>query len=62
MCGTGQLREAVLGHRTFGLGTGQVIPVLVKADTVDGNAPTTTIAPYTTVSTCTAPPATSTPA
>lgn len=50
----------VLGHRTFSLSTGQVIPVLVKAETVDGAAPTSTIAPYTTVSTCSAPPATST--
>jgi len=50
----------VLGHQKFSLGTGQVIPVLVKAETVKGDAPTTTIAPYTTVSTCTVPPATST--
>jgi len=47
----------VLGHRKFGLSTGQVIPVLVKAEKFDGKAPTTTIAPYTTVSTCTGPPA-----
>jgi len=50
----------VLGHRPFGLSTGQVIPVLVKAERVSGTAPTPTIAPYTTVSTCPAPPATST--
>lgn len=50
----------VLGHRKFSLGTGHVIPVLVKAEVADSGAPTTTIAPYTTVSTCTAPPATST--
>jgi len=50
----------VLGHRTFSLSTGQVIPVLVKAEIIDGGPPTTTIAPYTIVSTCTAPPKTST--
>lgn len=52
--------RVVLGHRTFGLSTGQVIPVLVKAETVEGEAPMSTVAPYTTVSTCSAPPATST--
>ncbi|PSS27231.1 hypothetical protein M430DRAFT_46334 [Amorphotheca resinae ATCC 22711] len=50
----------VIGHRTFSLGTGQVIPVLVRAETVDGTAPSSSIAPSSTVSTCTAPPATST--
>ena len=50
----------VLGHRKFGLGTGQVIPVLVRAETVDGSAPSSTAAPSTTVSTCASPPATST--
>ncbi|TVY65628.1 putative phosphoglycerate mutase [Lachnellula suecica] len=29
----------VLGHRNFGLGTGQVIPVLVKAEWVSGDGP-----------------------
>jgi broad specificity phosphatase PhoE len=52
----------VVGHRTFGLGTGQVIPVLVKAETVSGTAPTSTIAPWTTVTTCATPPPTQTPA
>jgi hypothetical protein len=47
---------AVLGHRDFGLSTGAVIPVLVKAETVDGTAPTSSIEPYTTVSTCATPP------
>lgn len=50
----------MLGHRTFSLGTGQVIPVLVKAEVVDGTAPSSTGASYSTVSTCAAPPATST--
>jgi broad specificity phosphatase PhoE len=47
----------VIGHRDFGLNTGAVIPVLVKAETVDGTSPTSSIQSYTTVSTCaTAPP------
>ena len=50
----------VLGHRKFSLGTGQVIPVLVKAEVVDGTPPTSTKAPWSTPSTCSAPPATST--
>lgn len=50
----------VIGHRNFGLGTGQVIPVLVKAEKVYGTPPATSIPPPTTVSTCTAPPPTST--
>ncbi|KAH8596523.1 phosphoglycerate mutase [Bisporella sp. PMI_857] len=52
----------VIGHRAFRLSTGQVIPVLVRQDIVEGTAPTTTIEPWTTISTCTTPPATSTPA
>lgn len=55
-----KLMSVVIGHRNFGLGTGQVIPVLVKAEKVYGTPPVTSIPPSTTVSTCTAPPATST--
>lgn len=48
----------VLGHRPFSLRTGAVIPVLVKAQTVDEmvgtTTPTFTVSPH-----CTAPPATS---
>ncbi|KAH8821123.1 phosphoglycerate mutase family protein [Xylogone sp. PMI_703] len=46
----------VLRHREFDLGTGQAIPVLVKAETVEGQAPTPSGPPQTTVSTCSAPP------
>lgn len=49
----------MIGHRDFGLGTGQVIPVLVKAEKVDGTAPIGSAPTSTSVSTCTAPPATS---
>jgi hypothetical protein len=49
----------VIGHRPFGLGTGQVIPVLVKSEKVFGKPPSTSIPPSTTVSTCIAPPPTS---
>ncbi|KAL9033828.1 MAG: hypothetical protein Q9180_005741 [Flavoplaca navasiana] len=47
----------VLGHRPFRLATGAVIPVLVKAETVDGPAPTTATVPYEAICTCTSPPA-----
>jgi len=50
----------VVGHIPFSLGTGQVIPVLVKADVIDGTPPSSTKAPWSTPSTCAAPPATST--
>ncbi|KAF1841544.1 phosphoglycerate mutase-like protein [Cucurbitaria berberidis CBS 394.84] len=46
----------VLGHRVFSLSTGSVIPVLVKADLVIGDAPATTTLPYAAQKTCTAPP------
>jgi hypothetical protein len=47
----------VLGHQPFGLNTGAVIPVLVRAKTVRGRPTTTALQPYTTISTCaTAPP------
>jgi broad specificity phosphatase PhoE len=55
-----ELMRVVIGHRKFELGTGHVIPVLVKAETVYGTRPATSIPPSTPVSTCTAPPATST--
>ncbi|KAI0503421.1 phosphoglycerate mutase-like protein [Xylaria bambusicola] len=57
---SGQIRTAlkVLGHREFGLSTGQAIPVLVKARKVAA-PPATTIESFTAESTCTAPPATS---
>lgn len=50
----------VVGHRTFGLGTGQVIPVLVKAQVVMGEALPSASAPYTTVSSCAYPSTTPT--
>ena len=46
----------VLGHRTFSLNTGAVIPVLVKARTVGGRAPKATAQPYTPISTCASAP------
>ncbi|TVY22354.1 putative phosphoglycerate mutase [Lachnellula hyalina] len=51
----------VLGHRNFSLGTGQVIPVLVKAEQVAGEGPPKGKGPYTTISTCSAPSATAVP-
>ncbi|TVY38403.1 putative phosphoglycerate mutase [Lachnellula subtilissima] len=51
----------VLGHRGFSLGTGQVIPVLVKAEQVAGEGPPRGKGPYTTISTCPAPSATAVP-
>ncbi len=50
----------VLGHRKFSLNTGAVIPVLVKAEKMDGERPTSNIQPDTTVSTCAMPPPKST--
>lgn len=48
----------VLKHQVFGLSTGATIPVLVKAQTIRGTAPTTTaLEPYTAICTCTSPPA-----
>ena len=47
----------VLGHRPFRLATGAVIPVLVKAETIDGPSPTTATVPYEAICTCTSPPA-----
>ncbi|KAJ5160339.1 phosphoglycerate mutase [Penicillium canariense] len=48
----------VVGHRTFGLSTGAVIPVLVKAEKV-GEASATTAVSWTVSAHCTAPPVTS---
>ncbi|KAJ5370468.1 phosphoglycerate mutase [Penicillium cataractarum] len=49
----------VLGHRTFSLSTGAVIPVLVKAEKVKATASTTTSVSWTVSAHCTAPPVTS---
>ncbi|KAF4626683.1 hypothetical protein G7Y89_g11475 [Cudoniella acicularis] len=47
----------VLGHQAFGLNTGAVIPVLVKAVTIAGTPVATATLPWTTISTCsTVPP------
>lgn len=48
--------DAVLGHRSFSLSTGAAIPVLVKATTVNGDAPATTTVPWNSQKTCAAPP------
>lgn len=45
-----------VGHRPFGLVTGAVIPVLVRAETIAGAAPSTSIAPSTPAPTCTVDP------
>ncbi|KAI9646830.1 putative phosphoglycerate mutase pmu1 [Ciborinia camelliae] len=47
----------VLNHRVFSLVTGAIIPVLVKAETIPGIATSTSYLPWTTISTCTSPPA-----
>ncbi|KAI8628455.1 phosphoglycerate mutase-like protein [Xylariaceae sp. FL1651] len=49
----------VLGHRAFSLSTGQAIPVLVKAQNVKVNQPTTTIQYWQAEATCNSPPVTS---
>ncbi|OOQ90488.1 putative GPI anchored protein [Penicillium brasilianum] len=49
----------VLGHRTFSLKTGAVIPVLVKAEKVKATASTTIAVSWTASPHCTAPPVTS---
>ncbi|CZT06491.1 related to GPI anchored protein [Rhynchosporium graminicola] len=46
----------VLNHRVFGLGTGQAIPVLVKAEKLPGPAPVKGDAPWMPVKTCSEPP------
>ena len=50
---------SVLGHRSFSLSTGAVIPILVQAETLSGTAPTTTVLPYTSQVVCNQPPVTS---
>ncbi|KAH7411418.1 histidine phosphatase superfamily [Cadophora sp. MPI-SDFR-AT-0126] len=52
----------VLKHRVFSLSTGQVIPVLVKAETIASGAPDTTTLPWSAISTCTSPAASTTTA
>lgn len=47
-----------LNHRPFRLATGQIIPVLVRADVVM-EEPTSTFASWTTEATCNSPPVTS---
>ncbi|KAK0387502.1 hypothetical protein NLU13_5814 [Sarocladium strictum] len=51
----------VLGHRSFSLSTGQIIPVLVKAEVhqVEPEPATTTAPGFTAEATCTKPPITS---
>ncbi|KAL2834090.1 histidine phosphatase superfamily [Aspergillus pseudoustus] len=49
----------VIGHQTFKLSTGAVIPVLIRAEEIAEEEPTTTIA-WTQSAYCAAPPATST--
>ena len=51
----------VLGHRPFSLSTGQIIPVLVKAELVPAEPTTTNVAGFTPEMTCTQPPVTSIP-
>jgi hypothetical protein len=47
----------VIGHQPFGLNTGAVIPVLVKAETLSGEQPATATQPYTSISPiCSTPP------
>ncbi|KAI0799256.1 phosphoglycerate mutase-like protein [Xylaria sp. FL0064] len=48
----------VLGHRVFGLSTGQAIPVLVRAKTIAA-LPDKTLTSFTSEPTCLAPPVTS---
>jgi broad specificity phosphatase PhoE len=50
---------SVLGHRAFSLSTGQIIPVLVKAQKMYQAYPFSTISAWTYEATCTAPPVTS---
>lgn len=49
----------VLGHRTFSLSTGAVIPVLVKAEKTDEKKPATTSVAWTVSPHCTEPPVSS---
>ncbi|MCJ1470962.1 hypothetical protein MMC07_009610 [Pseudocyphellaria aurata] len=45
-----------VGHRDFDLATGAVIPVLLRAETIRGPAPSTSIAPWYPAPTCTVNP------
>ncbi|POR33870.1 Phosphomutase-like protein 3 [Tolypocladium paradoxum] len=58
---SGEIRAllAVLGHREFGLSTGQIIPMLVRAEVVGRPQPTATAPGFTSEATCDAPPVTS---
>ena len=47
----------LLGHQSFSLNTGAVIPVLVKAEVEQSAAPSTALQSYTPLCTCTSPPA-----
>lgn len=49
-------KRTVLGHREFGLGTGQVIPILVKVEKVFGVKPRIEPAPWEKVEKCEKPP------
>lgn len=49
----------VLNHRKFSLQTGQIIPVLVKAEVVEPPTSTTPVVSFTQEATCDAPPVTS---
>lgn len=55
---SGQIASSlrVLGHREFGLGTGQVIPILVKVEKVFGVKPRIEPAPWEKVEKCEKPP------
>lgn len=50
---------SVLGHRSFSLNTGAVIPVLVRAEQVKGENTATSALPWTASAHCTSPPVTS---
>ncbi|KAL7796112.1 histidine phosphatase superfamily [Trichoderma ceciliae] len=59
---SGEIRSilTVLNHRSFSLSTGQIIPVLVKAELVEPTEEaTTTFASFTSEPTCKSPPLTS---
>ncbi|KAG9254527.1 histidine phosphatase superfamily [Emericellopsis atlantica] len=58
---SGEIRSLlrVLGHREFSLSTGQIIPVLVKAEVVEGTPTTEPLPGFTSEATCDAPPVTS---
>jgi hypothetical protein len=48
----------VIGHTSFDLQTGGVLPVLIKAETIQGAEPSSTIAPGTPAPTCSMNPTT----